>query len=135
MKILNFIFQTIFFAIVVTTTCNAQYNYPATKTVDSSNTYFGVTYQDPYRWLENFKDPDVVSWFKQQADLSDSILNKISGRDELIAEWKMLDKLQPPDHSRNYEKREIFYRKTMPGENVSKLYYREGMNGKEAITF
>ncbi len=104
----------------------AQYNYPPTKTVDSSNTYFGVTYQDPYRWLENFKDTEVVSWFKQQASLSNSILNKISGRDELVAEWKMLDKLQPPQiNSRTYENGRIFYRKTMPGENVSKLYYRE----------
>ncbi len=114
----------------------AQYNYPSTKTVDSSNTYFGVTYQDPYRWLENFKDTEVVSWFKQQADLSNSILNKISGRDELIAEWKMLDKLQPPQiHSRDYKNGRIFYRKTMPGENVSKLYYREGMSGKEQLLF
>jgi prolyl oligopeptidase len=114
----------------------AQYKYPATKTVDSSDTYFGVTYKDPYRWLENFKDSEVVSWFKQQADLSNSILNKISGRDELIAEWKMLDKLQPPRiNSRNYENGRIFYRKTMPGENVSKLYYREGMNGKEQLLF
>ncbi|MEP6584180.1 MAG: prolyl oligopeptidase family serine peptidase [Ginsengibacter sp.] len=113
-----------------------QYKYPATKTLDSSDTYFGVTYQDPYRWLENFKDTAVASWFKQQAQLSNSILNKISGRDELIAEWKMLDKLQPPQiSSRNYENGKIFYRKTMPGENVSKLYYREGMNGKEQLLF
>jgi len=47
MKIKNFITQTIFFAIVVTATCKGQYHYPATKTVDSSNTYFGVTYIDP----------------------------------------------------------------------------------------
>jgi prolyl oligopeptidase len=104
--------------------------------VDSSNTYFGVNYKDPYRWLENFKDSAVVIWFRQQADLSNSILNKISGRDELIAEWKMLDKLQPPRiNSRDYENGRIFYRKTMPGENVAKLYYREGMNGQEQLLF
>ncbi|HEY4874909.1 MAG TPA: prolyl oligopeptidase family serine peptidase [Puia sp.] len=114
----------------------AQYNYPATKTVDSSNTYFGVNYKDPYRWLENFKDSAVVIWFRQQADLSNSILNKISGRDELIAEWKMLDKLQPPRiNGRDYENGRIFYRKTMPGENVAKLYYREGLNGQEQLLF
>jgi len=114
----------------------AQWNYPATKSADSSDTYFGVTYKDPYRWLENFKDPAVVAWFKDQADLSNSILNKISGRDELIAEWKMLDKLQPPAiHGRNYENGRIFYRKTMPGENVAKVYYRQGMNGKEILLF
>ena len=114
----------------------AQYKYPTTKTVDSSDSYFGVTYKDPYRWLENFKDSEVVSWFKQQAELSNSILNKISGRDELIAEWKMLDKLQPPRISaRDYENGRIFYRKTMPGQNVSKLYYREGIDGKEQLLF
>src|SRR5450755_3336143 len=75
----------------------AQYNYPPTKTADSSHTYFGVTYKDPYQWLENLKDSQVVAWFKRQAKFSDSILNKISGRDELIAEWKMLDGLQQPD--------------------------------------
>src|ERR1019366_301229 len=49
---------------------------------------------------------------------------------------KMLDKLQPPKiSSRDYENGRIFYRKTMPGENVSKLYYREGMNGKEELLF
>ena len=77
----------------------AQYKYPVAKTVDSSDTYFGVVYQDPYRWLENFKDTAVVSWFKQQAEFSNSILSKISGRNELIAEWKKLDKLQPPQIS------------------------------------
>lgn len=114
----------------------AQYKYPAVTIVDSSDTYFGVAYKDPYRLLENFKDPEVVNWFKQQAMLSNSILNKISGRDELIAEWKMLDKLQPPRiGARDYENGRIFYRKTMPGENVSKLYYRQGMNGKEQLLF
>ena len=114
----------------------AQYNYPVTKTVDSTETYYGVTYHDPYRWLENFKDSGVVNWFREQADLSKSILSKISGRDELVAEWKKLDKLQPPQiNGRNYEGGRIFYRKTMPGENVSKLYYREGMDGKEQLLF
>lgn len=114
----------------------AQYKYPATKTVPSHDTFFGVTYQDPYRWLENFKDPEVVSWFKQQADFSNNILGKLSGRDELVAEWKMLDQLQPPKiNGRVYEGGRLFYRKTMPGEDVSKLYYREGYEGKEQLLF
>jgi len=113
-----------------------QFAYPPTKTVDSSDTYFGVTYKDPYRWLENFKDSEVVDWFRQQSALSKSVLDRISGRDELIAEWKRLDKLQPPAISgRDFENGRIFYRKTMPGENVSKLYYREGMGGKEQLLF
>src|ERR1019366_595613 len=129
-------FITLITTFFCTYTSFAQYNYPPTKTVDSSDTYFGVTYKDPYRWLEHMKDTEVVTWFKDQANLSNSVLNKISGRDQLVAEWKMLDKLQPPKiSSRDYENGRIFYRRTMPGENVSKLYYREGMNGKEELLF
>jgi prolyl oligopeptidase len=114
----------------------AQPKLPATKTVDSTDTYFGVTYKDPYRWLEHIKDTAVVSWFKQEADYSKSILNNINGRDELIAEWKKLDKLQPPQISdRTYMNGRIFYRKTLPGQSVGKLYYRDGLQGTEILLF
>ena len=114
----------------------AQWSYPATKTVDSSDTYFGVTYKDPYRWLENVKDSGTAQWYKQEADYTNSIIDKISGRDELVTEWEKLDKLQPPSiHGRSYEGGRIFYKKTMPGENVGKIYYRQGMLGKEVLLF
>jgi len=114
----------------------AQYNYPPSKTVKVSERYFGVTYDDPYRWIENIEQPEVETWFKQQADFANSILNNLNGRDELIAEWKRLDKLQPPRfNSLMYENGRIFYRKTMPGENIGKLYFREGVKGKEELLF
>src|SRR5690242_8554234 len=98
---------------------SAQYHYPVTKTVDSSDTYFGVTYHDPYRWLEYIETPEVATWFKQEATYSDSVLNTLNGRDELIAEWKELDKLHPAAmRDFAYENGRLFYRKTMPGENV-----------------
>lgn len=63
---------------------SAQYNYPNTKTVDSSDTYFGKSYQDPYRWLENLKDSNVVNWFRQQKDFSDYNTKNIGGADSLL---------------------------------------------------
>ncbi len=114
----------------------AQYNYPPSKTVDSSDTYFGTTYTDPYRWMENNKEPEAETWFKQQADYSNAVMNKINGRDELIAEWRELDKLQPARiRSVIYENGRYFYRKTLAGENVGKLYYRQGITGKEILLF
>ena len=65
MKAQNFFFQTIVFVLIFSTTCNAKYNYPPTKTVDSSHIYFDVTYKDPYRWLENIETPEVEIWFKE----------------------------------------------------------------------
>lgn len=84
-------FIAILLAVFIFQFLTAQYQYPATKTVDSSDTWFGVTYKNPYRWLENFKDPAVVGWFKDQADFSDSVLNKLSGRDESIVHASQFD--------------------------------------------
>lgn len=130
-----------FFAFVLsglTLLCaNAQNSHPPkTKTTDSSDTYFGVVYKDPYRWLEYTKLKETEDWFRQQSAYSDEILNKISGRDDLVSEWKSLDKLQPPQiRGRDYYAGRFFYRKTMPGEPVAKYYYRQGFSGKEILLF
>ncbi|MEO6637069.1 MAG: prolyl oligopeptidase family serine peptidase, partial [Ginsengibacter sp.] len=109
---------------------------PPTKTVDSSDTYFGVTYHDPYRWLEYIQTPEVETWFKHQATFTDSILNNLNGRDELIAEWKGINKLRSAViSSYSYENGRLFYRKRLPGENVGKIYFREGINGTEKLLF
>lgn len=114
----------------------AQYQYPVTRTVDSSDTYFGVTYRDPYRWLEYIEQPEVEAWFKKQGTFSDSVLNTLNGKDSLIAEWKRMDKLRSVRYGIfTYEGGRLFYRKTMPGESVGKLYYRQGMNGQDILLF
>src|SRR5580658_2161643 len=116
--------------------CRGQWAYPPTKTVDASDTYFGKTYYDPYRWLENLKDPRVVVWFAAQAKGTDDTLAKIPARDALVQEWMALDKLRPAAYSGIvYEHGRVFYKKTRGGENVGKLYYREGWNGAEKLLF
>ena len=114
----------------------APWSYPPTKTVDATDTYFGRTYKDPYRWLENLKDKDVETWFKAQADLTDGLLAKIPARDALAKEWMALDKLKPATFSQiTYEHGRVFYKKTLGGENVGKLYYRDGWKGAEQLLF
>ncbi len=116
--------------------CYAQWQYPETKTVDATDVYFGKTYKDPYRWLEDLKDKDVEAWFKAQADLTDALLAKIPGRDALVDEWMALDKLKPAAYSAiSYEHGRVFYKKTLGGENVGKLYFREGWKGTEKLLF
>src|SRR6188472_694786 len=112
------------------------WSYPPTKTGEATDTYFGKTYKDPYRWLENLKDKDVETWFKSQADLTDSLLAKIPARDALANEWMALDKLKPASYSQiTYEHGRVFYKKTLGGENVGKLYYRDGWKGNEQLLF
>jgi prolyl oligopeptidase len=122
--------------LVVLVQAPAPWNYPATKTVDVTDTYFGKTYKDPYRWLENLKDRDVDAWFKAQADLTDGLLAKIPGRDALANEWMAMDKLKPASYSQiTYEHGRVFYKKTLGGENVGKLYFRDGWKGTEQLLF
>jgi prolyl oligopeptidase len=114
----------------------SQYRYPPTRTVDSSDTYFGVIYKDPYRWLEHIETPEAESWFKRQATYTDSVLNHLNGRDELIEEWKRFSKQQPAIIPEMYaENGRIFIRKRAPGEKVAKIYYREGENGADQFLF
>lgn len=70
----------------------AQYKYPFSKTVDSSNTWYNVTVKDPYRWLENMKDKNVEDWYKSQNNLTDSILNTLSFSDSLFSLFKQVTK-------------------------------------------
>jgi prolyl oligopeptidase len=122
--------------LAVTSPAYAQWKYPPTKTVDASDSYFGKTYKDPYRWLEDLKDEAVKTWFKAQATITDDALDKIPARDALAKEWMELDKLQPARYGGiTYEHGRVFYKKTLGGENVGKLYYRQGWKGTEKLLF
>lgn len=122
--------------VLFSATLVAQLKYPASKKVEVSDTYWGVTYKDHYRWLEDMKDPQVNTWFKQQADLTNATMNTLSGKDELIAEWRKLNKLQPPNYANQVkEGGRIFFQKRTPGEKVSKVYYRENMKSPDILLF
>ena len=128
--------KSLLICLLTSTSALAQWHYPDTKTVDATDTYFGTTYEDPYRWLEDLKSKDVEGWFKAQAELTDKLLTKIPGRDALVDEWMALDKLKPATYSAiAYENGRVFYKKTLGGENVGKLYFREGWNGTEKLLF
>jgi prolyl oligopeptidase len=130
--------RTVVFVAVlgVATIAYAQLPYPPTRTVDTTDTYFGKTYKDSYRWLEDLKASEVVDWFKAQADLTDSLLAKIPARDRLADEWLRLDELQTAHYdSITYEHGRAFYKKRVGKETVSRLYMREGWKGAEKLLF
>jgi prolyl oligopeptidase len=54
----------------------------------------------------------------------------------LVSEWLALDKQKPAIYADfSFENGRIFYRKTIGGENVGKLYFREGWQGSEKLLF
>ena len=57
-----------------------QLDYPSTRKVDSSDTYFGTTVLDPYRWLEDDTASDTKAWVKAQNAVSLPYLESLPGR-------------------------------------------------------
>ena len=52
---------------------------PVAKRVVASDDYYGTTVLDPYRWMENANDPELVAWLKAQNARTRALLGKTPG--------------------------------------------------------
>lgn len=116
--------------------CFAQYKYPETKIAVVSDTYFGTRIDDPYRWLENVNDPTVSGWLKSQDEFAETVIKRIPNQDVLLKEMLDYDKIGADRYwpiGKGGSK--YFYRKRIKGEQLTKLYFRDGPGGKEMLLF
>lgn len=58
-------------------------SYPKAEKGDQTDTYFGTTIADPYRWMENNDDPRLKNWIESENALTQSYLEKIPFRESL----------------------------------------------------
>ena len=107
---------------------------PATPVRPVTDKYFDKEIVDPYRWLENLKDPEVVNWLKAQDAYTRSILDKLVWRDRILDRIRELDRLSPPsvktltvDRKGNY----FFIRSDSDG--VTRGYLRLAGTGTERV--
>src|SRR6201996_611185 len=54
------------------------------------DTYFGETLSDPYRWMENDKDPDWLPFLKAENDHARAILDALPARAALLKRIQQL---------------------------------------------
>ncbi|GAA4328908.1 prolyl oligopeptidase family serine peptidase [Mucilaginibacter gynuensis] len=114
----------------------AQLTPPKTRITTVEDRYFDKTVQDNYRWLENVSAPDVKEWVMAQGEYTKRLLDRIPGRDSLISTLTGFDRMQPERYSAIKRRAgRYFFRKTMPGENIGKLYYKQGEHGAEILLF
>ena len=57
--------------------------------------YFGTKVVDPYRYMENLKDPEVQTWFAGQNDYTRAVLANIPGRAQMLARIQELSQSVP----------------------------------------
>ncbi len=102
-----------------------------------TNTYFDITLNDPYQFLENLDDTSVVTWMKDNSNYANSILDNISGKQAMLD--KMMELINRTSASISSlqitDDNTYFYLKRVPGEEISKMYKRDGYDGKEVLFF
>lgn len=102
-----------------------------------TNTYYDVTLNDPYQYLENLDDPSVVSWMKNNANYATSVLDKIAGKQDMFDKMKELIERRAASISNLNitDDGTYYYLKRVPGEEISKMYKRSGYEGNEMLFF
>ena len=111
----------------------AQSKLPNTPVREVTEEYFRTKVMDPYRWLENTKDPEVVTWMKAQNDYTRGVLASIPGRDQLLDRIKALDNAGSVVSGLQVWGGRYFYFKTEPGSDNRKLYTRDNPNAAERL--
>ena len=112
---------------------NAQgLQYPATKKMDHTDTYFGVKIADPYRWLEDDNSPETAKWVEEQNKVTFGYLEKIPYRAKVK---QRLEKLfNYPKYSAPSRRGEYFIFSKNDGlQNQSVLYIQKGLDGTPEV--
>jgi prolyl oligopeptidase len=122
-----------FLALAIASGTFAQTKPPVAPARDVTDTYFGQTVVDPYRWMEK-AEPEFVQWLRDENAYSRSVLTSIPGRDKILARLTELDNAAASVGQVQRAGEDMyFYTKTEPGANIRKLYVRKGLNGAERL--
>jgi prolyl oligopeptidase len=121
------------FAVCVPLFTFAQAQLPKTPVREVIDDYFGTRVADPYRWLENTSDPEVIAWLKAQNDSTRALLARIPGRDPLLDRIKALDNASAAVADLQVWGGRYFYLRTDPGSDNRKLSVRDSVSAPERI--
>lgn len=108
--------------------------YPPAPRGDVTETHFGRTVADPYRWLEADPrtTPEVVQWIAAENEVTETYLATLPGRDafrrRLQARYSH-DRVTAPYKGGD----RYFYTRRTGLENQARLYVREGLSGRDAV--
>jgi prolyl oligopeptidase len=99
---------------------------PPPAVVPVTNDYFGQKLVDPYQYFEHLDDPAVQRFFRQQADYTNAVLDRLGpGRERLRAEISRLAQAGPVVSNVTVVGDRLFYLERPPGANNARLMVRE----------
>jgi prolyl oligopeptidase len=114
---------------------SAATTYPATKTVPVVDTFYGTVVNDPYRWLENGKDPAVKTWAAAQAKLATSALRASPAYATFKKRIAQLSRTSTVRFALTIAGGRFFYGTLTPPQQQPILVVRDGLSGAERVLF
>jgi prolyl oligopeptidase len=119
--------------IVFASLAPAQQKPPAAPVRDVTDTYFGRSFIDPYRWMEDERDPELAAWLKAQNGHTRAALDALPGRKALLGRILELDRAGARVNAVQMFNGKFFYFKIDPDGDISKLYVRDVAGGPELL--
>ena len=110
----------------------ARLAYPETKRTDHTDTYFGVTVADPYRWLEDDNSPEVAHWVEEENKVTFAYLEKIPYRQQIkerLAKLYNYPRYTAPSRRGDW----FFFTKNDGLQNQSVHYIQKGLDGTPEV--
>lgn len=105
--------------------------YPATKTIEQTDNYFGTIVSDPYRWLENDTSSQTKDWVIRENAVTNKYLDQIPFRQAIknrLTELLNYEKYSAPFKEGDYT---YFYKND--GLQNQSVLYREKETGSPEI--
>jgi prolyl oligopeptidase len=106
---------------------------PVARVEAVKDTYFGDTVSDPYRWMENGKDPQWLPFLKGQNEHTRAIIDALPGRAALL---KRIEQLSGETVATARVERAgglTFIQQRPLGADNFKLFVRQGANGPDRV--
>ena len=103
---------------------------PTTKVEPVTETIHGVTITDPYRWLEDSKNPGTREWLTVQMKYTEDYLSQVKIRPEIVKRLTELMRVEsytiPIERGEKY-----FFKKRLPEENQGSIYLRQSLKDSD----
>ena len=105
---------------------------PPAPRVDHTETLFGMTFNDPYFWMEA-GGRTFDNWISEQANYSRGLLDSIPGRATLLAQLHSLNAEETYVGAVVSRGQQWIYSKLRPADSVAKIFTRPIAGGTERI--
>jgi prolyl oligopeptidase len=87
---------------------------PAARIDTTSTVFHGMRVQDPYRWLEDVRAPEVQEWIRAQNNLTDSVLASYEGSEAIAKRIEELATTSPDRQSPSIVGTTLFFLRNTP---------------------